>query len=85
LIDPKSVMVVSDASIRNNVAISIAHVHLYLNSINKTIHYTINITSIEAELFAIRCGINKAVKISDVAHIIVIIDAMYIAHHIFNF
>ena len=66
-------MVVSNASIRNNVAISIAHVHLYLNSINKTIHYTVNITSTEAELFAIRCGINQAVQIPDVAHIIVVI------------
>ena len=84
LIDPKSVVVVSNASIRNNVAISIAHVHLYLNSINKTIHYTVNITSTEAELFAIRCGINQAVQIPDVAHIIVIMNAMYVAHYIFN-
>jgi len=74
-------VVVSDASIRNNITISIAHVHLYLN---KTIYHAVNITSTEAELFAIRCSINQTVQIPDVAYIIVVIDVMYAAYHIFN-
>ena len=31
-------------------------------SIKKMIHYAVNIMSTEAKLFAIRCGINKAVQ-----------------------
>ena len=80
----KSVVVVSDASIKNTIAVSIAHVHLYLNPVKKTIHHAVNIISIEAELFTIRCGINQAIQISDVTHIIIIIDVMYTAHHIFD-
>ena len=57
-LDPNSIIVVSDASIRNNIAISISHIHSHFNKVKKIIHYTVNITSTEAELFAIRCGIN---------------------------
>ena len=37
-----------------------------------------NITSIEAELFAIRCGINQVVQIPSFSHIVVITDVLYI-------
>jgi len=56
--DPSTVIIVSDASIQNNVAISIAHVYSFNNPLKKTLHHTINITTMEAELFAIRCKIN---------------------------
>jgi len=56
-----SVIVVSNASIKNNIAISIVHIDSYLNSIKKTLHHAVSITSTEAELFAIRCGINQAI------------------------
>ena len=50
----------------------------------KTIHHTINITLTEAELFAIKCGINQAVQIPEASHIIVITDTIYLAKDIFN-
>jgi len=56
--DSKSVVMVSDASIKNNIAMFISHIHSPSNPIKKTICYAVNITSTEAELFAIRCGIN---------------------------
>jgi len=51
-------LVISDASIKNNIAISIAHIHIHNKPIIKTIHHAVNITSTEAKLFVIRCSIN---------------------------
>jgi len=64
--DHFSSIVVSNASIKNGVATSISHIHSYNNPIIKTIHHTTNITTMEAKLFAIRCGINQAVNIPNV-------------------
>jgi len=77
-------IVVSDTSIKNQVAISITHIHIYNNPIIKTLHHTINVTSTEAELFIIRCGINKATQVVNINHIVVIIDSIYIAKRIFD-
>ena len=82
--DPKSVVVVSDASIKNNVAMSIAHIHLHSNPITKTIHHAVNVTSTEVELFSIRCGINQATQIPNVTYIIVVTDSIHATHCIFN-
>jgi len=48
------------------------------------LHHTINITSTEAELFALRCGINQAIQITDSSCIIVITDALHVAKKIFD-
>jgi len=58
---------------------SISHVHSHLNNIKKIIHHTVNVTSTEAELLAIRYRINQAIQISEAIHIIVIIDAIHTA------
>jgi len=44
----------------------------------------INITITEAELFAIRCGINQAVEMASINHIIVITDFLHATHKIFD-
>ena len=44
----------------------------------------VNITSTEAELFAIRCGINKAINIPRIFKIIVITDSIYAVKRIFD-
>ena len=43
LTDFTFIIVVLDVSIKNNVAISISHVHSYSNGIKKTIHCTVNV------------------------------------------
>ena len=53
-------VVVSDISIKNQVATSIAYIYVHNNPIIKTIHHVINIVSTKTELFTIRCGINQA-------------------------
>jgi len=79
-----SFIIISDASIRNNVATSISHIHSYDKPVIKTIHYMVNVTTTEAELFTIRCGINQAVGISNIKHIVVIMDSLHIAKRIFE-
>ena len=54
-------IVVSNASIRNNIATSIALIYLHSNSVKKTLHHTIGITFSEAKLFIVRCTINQAI------------------------
>jgi len=56
--NPFSTIVVSDASIKNQVATSISHIHSFDKPIIKTLHRAINITTAKAELFAIRYGIS---------------------------
>lgn len=82
--DLKIVVVISDISIKNHVAMSIAHIHVHNMPIIKTLHHTINITSTEAKLFAIKCGINQATQIANINHIIVITNSIYATKRIFN-
>ena len=51
-------VVISDISIKNQVATLIAHIHVSNNLVIKTLYHTVNVTSTKAELFAIRCNIN---------------------------
>jgi len=73
-----------DASIKNLVIISIVHIHTYDKPIIKMIHHVVNITSTEAELFAIRCGINQSSCLNNISKIIVITDYIHAVKRIFN-
>jgi len=82
--DPKTAIVISNTSIKNQVAISITHVHTHDSPVVKTIYHAINITSTEAKIFAIRCRLNQAIQLTKIEHIIIITDAIYTAKKIFN-
>ena len=75
--DLSSTLVITDASIKNNVTMSIVHIHVCDKPIMKTLHHATNITSIEAKLFAIRCSINQATANCDVSKIIIIMDSIH--------
>jgi len=81
---PFTAIVVIDASVKNNITTSISHTHTYNNPITKTLYHVVYITSTEAELFAIRCGINQASNHNDISKIIVITNSIYTAKNIFN-
>ena len=70
--NPSYALIITNASIKNNIAISIAYIHIYDKPIVKTLYYVVNINSMEAELFAIRCGINKATNSTGISKIIVV-------------
>ena len=77
-------IVITDASIKNNIATSISHTHIPNSPLIKTLHHTVFVTSTEAELFAIRCGINQASIKEDIFKIIIITDSIHIAKEIFD-
>jgi len=52
--------IITDTSIKNNVATSIAYIHIYDKPVVKTLYYAVNVNSIKAKLFAIRYSINQA-------------------------
>ena len=82
--DPFWFIVVSDTSIKNQVTTFILHIHSFNKPIIKTLYRAINITTAEAELFAICCSINQAVANHNIKHIIVITNSLHIARRIFD-
>jgi len=81
---PSTTIIVLDASIKNNVATSILHMHTYNRPIIKMIYHAVYITSTEAELFAIRCGINQVLNLNNMLKVIVITDFIHMARKIFK-
>jgi len=77
-------LIISDMGIKNNVAIFIAHIHIWDRPVIKTVYYTANITSTEAKLFAIRCDINQATDLPSISKIIIITNSIHIARLIFD-
>ena len=82
LSDPYIAIVILDASIKNSVAISIAHIHIHDSPVIKTIHYAVNITSTEVKIFTLWCSINQAIQQFDINYIIVITDFIHAAKRI---
>ena len=82
--NPLLTIVVADTSIKNHVATSILHIHSYNKPVIKTLHRAITITTTEAKLFAIRCGINQAVTNQDVNYIVVITDSLHATKKMFD-
>ena len=81
---PNTALVITDASIKNDIATSITHIHFTNCPLIKTAHHASFITSSEAELFTIRCGINQACLLDNVSKIIVIMDSIHVAKKIFD-
>ena len=77
-------LVITDASIKNDIAMSISHIHSANHPLIKTVHHASFVTSSEAELFAIRCGINQACSLNNVSKIVVITDSIHMAKKIFD-
>ena len=73
-----------DTNVKNDIAIFISHMHTYNNPIIKTLYHAVYITTTEAELFTIRCGINQASNHIDIFKIIIITDSIHVAKKIFD-
>ena len=81
---PTNALVVIDASVKNNIVLFIAYIHVHNRLVVKTLYYAVNITSTEAEFFAIRCGINQAAYLQGISKIIVVTDSIYVTKKIFD-
>ena len=77
-------IIVFNASIKNNVVTSISHMHINNKPLTKMIYHVVHITSIEAELFAIRCSINQVTNFDNVSKIIVVTDFIHVVRKIFE-
>ena len=77
-------VVVSNISIKNQVATFITYVYIHNNPVIKTLHHAINITSTETELFTIKYDINQATQIANINYITVITNSIYVAQRIFD-
>ena len=82
--NPSYVLVITDTSIKNNIIILIAYIHIHNKSITKTLYYIVNIISSETELFAIRCSINQVANTIGISKIIVITNLIHAAKKIFD-
>ena len=83
-LSPHTAIVVSDTSIKNDIATLVSHIHIYDQPLVKTVHYMAFVTSTEAELFAIRCSINQACNKANISKVIIITDSIHMAKKIFN-
>jgi len=81
---PNTALVITDGSIKNDIATSIAHIHSTNRPLIKTVHHASFVTSSEAELFAIRCGIIQACSLDNISKIVVVTDSIHVAKKIFN-
>ena len=81
---PSSALIVTDTSIKDNTATSVAYVHQANSPLIKTVYHTVFVTSSEAELFAMRCGINQACNKDNISKIIIITNSIHSTNRIFN-
>jgi len=81
---PHTALIVTDTSIKNDIATSISHIHIANHPLTKTVHHAAFVTSTEVELFTIRCDINQACIKENVSKVIVITDSIHTAKKIFN-
>jgi len=81
---PHIALVITDASIKNNIATSVSHIHSMNSPLTKTAHHASFVTSTEAELFAIRCSINQACSKENILKIIIVTDSIHAAKKIFD-
>jgi len=69
---------------QSSLSVILIHIHTHDKLLIKTIYHAVNITSMEAELFTIRCGINQATHIDNISKIIIITDSIHAVKRIFD-
>ena len=77
-------IIVTDASVKNDIATSVSHIHICDYPLIKMVHHTAFITSTGAKLFVIRCCINQAYNKKNISKIIVVTDSIHMAKKIFD-
>jgi len=83
-LDPIYTLIISDTSIKYHIAISILYIYIHNKLVIKTFHHAVNVITMEAKLFAIRCGINQATNLNSINKIIIITDSIHTMKRIFN-
>ena len=84
LISSHMAIVVSNTSVKNDIATSVSHIHIQDKPLIKMVHHAAYVTSTKVELFVIRCGLNQACNKEDISKIIVVTDSIHTAKKIFD-
>ena len=77
-------IVISDASIKNDIATSISHVHIANQPLIKMLHHAVLVTTTEVELFIIRYSMNQASSKNNISKIVIVTDSIHMAKKIFD-
>ena len=77
-------IVITDASIKNDITTFISHMHLVNRPLTKTVHHAAFVISTEAKLFAIRYGINQACTKENMSKIVVVTNSIHAVKKIFD-
>jgi len=77
-------IIITDASVKNDIATLVLHIHICDHPLIKMVYHTAFITSTEVELFAIRYSINQAYSKENVSKIIIVTDSIHVAKKIFE-
>ena len=81
---PYTAIVVTDVSVKNDIATLISYIHTCNHILIKTVYHIAFITSTEAELFAIRYGINQACNKENISKMIIVTNSIHAARKIFD-
>jgi len=81
---PHTAIVITDASVKKDIATSISHVYICNHPLTKTVYHAAYVTSTEAELFAIRCSINQVCSKKNISKIVIITDSIHTTKKIFD-
>jgi len=64
LFNSGTIIAIADTSIKNNITTAVSHVFSNCGKLSKKAHHVVNVTTTEAELFAIRSTINQSCQVS---------------------
>ena len=84
MMDSNTIIIIFNASLKNNVSMSISYIHSHSEQVKKMVYHTVNIMMTDAELFAIRYEINQAIIIPNTSCIVVITDTIHSAQQVFD-
>lgn len=84
LFNSGTIIAIADTSIKNNIVTAVSHIFSNCGKLSKKVHHAVNVTTTEAELFAIRSTINQSCQVTNANKIIIITDAIYAAKKIFD-
>ena len=77
-------LVVSNTSIKNNIATSISHIHIHNKMVIKTLYHVVNVMTTKAKLFIIRCSINQVTNLNSINKIVIITDSIHATKKVFD-
>ena len=81
---PHMAIIVSNASIKNNIATLVSHIYIQDKPLIKIVYHVAYVTSTKVGLFVIRCGLNQACNKEDISKIIIVTDSIHAAKKIFD-